>query len=418
MLIDSVKSLVENEEFSWTKITALKERFSPDLTRQIFSEVPLNCRAYALSRGREIIMEGLKVLHEIDSLFPKIEPGHGVGHITRDYVNALRLFSKLETSPEDLMIGFVAGVFHDIGCAMIHRYYESQRVVRHAEVAALMLLEEVFPRMKLQLKEEEKIAIAYAVAAHTHYLKATIVECSDDVKREIIPYRDMDDNGQPVWWVWFPRWVDRLEVSGATFVGRHYLTRWQDHEDYNGKDFFSEVHEKYMLPVLRPREEQLATKSQRMIEHLHMFATSQTNDSPYGKHDFGQMAVLRDSHKEILLKIVAVIQQGGSFSKRQMRDIQKAWILFLGHNIEHSAIGLEAAQKLEHMFWGLDVQTQQHWTAGFLATMREYLKWSDEVVNFLDHLAGNGWSHLNPITPDVYGVICPDRKWVDLIAKI
>lgn len=126
-------------------------------------------------------------------------------------------------------MGLVAGTLHDVGCALVEHYAETQRVVRHAEGGAL-LLQEILPR--LLLSEKQKILICYAVAAHTHYLKPQTV--GEDT---IEPYLDTSE-GEPLWGILFTRWVDRLDCNGAGFVGRHYLTLARAHQDFDGKQFY------------------------------------------------------------------------------------------------------------------------------------------------------------------------------------
>jgi len=50
-----------------------------------------------------------------------------------------------------------------------------------------------------------------------------------------------------------------------------------------------------------------------MIEFLKYFADSQTNDTPYGKHDFGEMSVLRDLYLLRMRRIIAAVLGGSEF---------------------------------------------------------------------------------------------------------
>ena len=59
-----------------------------------------------------------------------LEPGHGPGHFVRDYVNSLRLFKALEADPRHVFIGFCDAALHDIGCAFVPRYQETETVLR------------------------------------------------------------------------------------------------------------------------------------------------------------------------------------------------------------------------------------------------------------------------------------------------
>src|SRR3989339_608091 len=160
-----------------------------------------------------------------------------------DYGKILFLRNSVEKSPLCLLkevsiknkedaIGRALRIIHDICCILIHRYDEKNRAVRHAEIGAL-LIQDILDN--LNVNDSEKKLIAYAIAAHTHYINTEKIECRDGVKRTRYSYVDMV-NQKPFELVYFPRWVDRLDCNGPAFVARHYLTLVKNHEDFKGKN--------------------------------------------------------------------------------------------------------------------------------------------------------------------------------------
>jgi len=412
MSFESFVVLLQDEATAWEEINSLRQNFHPNMA----GNIPVHDRKSAFERGLKIIKCSLEVLSDIKPRIYEIEPGFGVGTIVRDYVNALMLFSELEAKPQDIVVGLVAGTLQRLGLAYVGRYEESSRVVRHPDVTALLWLKVIYPQLRVKMDIEEALAIAYALLAVSHYTKPFEIKCaSDGVTRTTQPFDDLDANGQPVWPVWYVRWLRRLQNSGPVFVGRHYLTRWQDHEDYNGNNFFHDVHSNYMeVGDIRPLSEQFASKNQRMIEHFHMFATSQSNDSIYGKHDYGTMITMRDGFKRDLLKIIQTAQDGGRYSEKEMSVVQLAFTYFLGLNIDHTAKGLEVAMHLDDMNLNLNSSIRQHWTPAFIMTMKKYISWSEKAIAFF-FLHDESWINLGFISSDVRQVIRPDKRWVDLI---
>ncbi|MEK7148151.1 MAG: hypothetical protein AAB758_02535, partial [Patescibacteria group bacterium] len=276
----------KNEATAWNEMQEIRNSFSPDLLK----EIRVSYRTDSVEKATEIVQKTLTAFKDAGYDFSGIEPGHGPGHIMRDYMNSIILFSKLEANPKYILPGFVGGALHDIGCAVIPRYEEDKKAVRHAEAGALLvknLLEE-----NIDLNDAERISIIYSMAAHTHYRGGSEIKCADGETRIVKPYLDLDDTGNPIWSVWFTRWVDRLDCNGPTMIGRHYLTLAEEHKDYDGETHFDIEFAHHMNPLLRPFKEQVDEKGKRnqtMSEHLKMFADSQSNDSPYGKWDYGFM---------------------------------------------------------------------------------------------------------------------------------
>lgn len=338
------------------------------------------------------------------------DAGHGPGHWCRDFIHALRLAHDEEIPVSDVVPGIVGGTLHDMGTLFVDRYADKNRAVRHAEIGALIVRAALMESGPLAQSEID--TCAYAIAAHTHYLKPSEAKCADGVVRKIDQYVDMVAD-RPLLSVYLTRWADRLDCSGPCMVGRHYLTMHRDHTDF-GKDGFYKVSLRdHVRPVQRTDEVIKAGGGQRtMVEHLRMFASSQSNTSPYGKYDFGMMRYLRDEYRASLDHILDRVLHPTDVD---VERVNRAWTLFLGSNIEPSEMGRSAAHDLSRSFATLDPAAQRAWACGFRTTMTEYLGWADRAVSFLNTLPS---SHLRiaKVFPDVRDVIRPNLTWVGMLA--
>jgi hypothetical protein len=265
----------------------------------------------------------------------------------------------------------------------------------------------------IDLNDAEKIAIAHSVAAHTHYRREEDVKCADDVTRKVEPYLELDSDGNPIWSTWFPRWVDRLDCNGPCFMPRHYLTLAEEHKDFDGQVHFYVKFEHHMKPLLRPMPEQVdgsGNRNQTMSEHLAMFAGSQTNNSPYGKHDFGAMVELRDSYRARLERIINSTQTHTTIIGEQEARLRKDWVKFLGANIEPSVLGQATAKTLDSMFAQLPDTSRTAWLNAFATTMGEYLEWAGEKLKQLDALSFQDVYSIPTVTDNVKEVLEPVVK--------
>lgn len=352
-----LKKALENQITGWKTIEELK--------KIDFLKLRLEVKAGSLmevfERSAESVRQILGELVTGGMSFSNADPGHGLGHFVRDYLNAMRLAARLNADPRDIFIGILGGTFHDIGCSFMGRYDEPKRLIRHAEAAAL-LLEQVFALNDCGLNRAEQLLVEYGVAAHTHYLTE--------------PYRDEED-GKPILTVWFPRWVDRLDCNGPTFVGRHYLTLTEPHKDFSGDGYFEIKFANYLRPLLRSAEEIKADDgSMTMLEYLYVRATSQTNASPYGKHDYGAMVEMRDRQTARMNRI---IDARTSAFEGDEKTILRDWDLFLTKNIEPTEGGAKAVEALSQTFPELPKATRSAWTGCFSAALSEYYAWEAEV---------------------------------------
>lgn len=386
--------LVQDNEENWKAIKVL--RATP--ATEYLKEVQVDSREVAFKRGVQALQMIFIKLHDAGVRFRMTDPGHGPGHMARDAANAVSLLSKIEADPRHIFIGLMAGVLHDVGCALVDRYADKTRAIRHAEVGAI-LIDNVLclNHSTIELSQAERQLICYAIAAHTHYLKPVDVPCSDGQVRTIEPYVDLDKDGKPLYFVWFPRWIDRLDCVGPGFVARHYLTLAKPHADYAGeKGFVDTSFEKDMTPKF---QEECGQRT--MLDHLRMFSNSQTNDSPYGKWDYGRMIELRDRAKNKTDEAIHAVRYSSTIilSGEDVEEISAGWHRFLAEKIEPTGKGAAAADELQIMFENLPLETKQAWCNGFRVIMQQYKEWKNEVL-----LAGvNSWflisCHLELIIP-------------------
>jgi len=366
-------------------------------------------RRWAVDRAIKAVWAILvKVLMHGD--VEEVEAAHGIGHWTRDFAHMLRL-AQDAIVPEDVIVpALVGGTLHDIGSVFVDRYAEKNRAVRHAEAGALVVRAAALETGALT--EAEADLVAYVIAAHTHYLQPQEVKCADGVVRTVRPYTDMFD-GKPVEEVWLARWADRLDVNGPCFPARHYLTLVRDHYDYGTEGFYKTSFTETMRPLLRTGEAIKAAGGQRtMLEHLKMFASSQTSESVYGKHDAGVMLTLRDAYREQLEHIIHSVAHPTDVD---IARVLKAWTVFLGANIEPTVKGRMAAHNLALGFRKLEPDIQRAWACGFRTIMTEYLGWADRMLVFLDGRPAESL-RITGNFEDIRNVIRPDRAWVKVLA--
>ena len=382
MLITNVKETLANcEAECWQYVQELRKINFRGCVKGV--RKPANA-IEATIQGATVALEIIDRLGEQGLDFETADPGHGVGHFARDYVHALMLFSRLAADPSDAFIGFVAGVCHDLGCCVVPRYAEANHAVRHAEACALVL-RQLFDANPCGLNEAEQRLVEYSVASHTHYLRPANLTCADGEKRLVEPWLDADDNS-PFWPVWFTRWVDRLDTNGPFFPGRHFLTLYKVHEDFDGKSHFSVEFSAHMRPLLRTKEER-GNDAQTMLEHMEMFVQSQNSDSPYGKHDYGEMQVLRDGQSDDLKRIIQCVlamtderhHVGYALSPSGGISLLNDWF---AKCVEPSRKGREVARALLGQLLREDKKTTLSWLFAFLRAMELSEGWSRRVLNW------------------------------------
>lgn len=375
------ESIVANEATAWIEVRRLRSIFETR-HQELFQGLVIATREEAIGKGFSTVS---KVLNAIENCLDLrgIDPGHGLGHLGVDYLHALVLAGDIDADPGQIYVGFVGAVLHDIlGCSIVPRYAESQRVIRHAEAGGLLFMEIA---KEIGISENEAVLVFYAIAAHTHYLKPVMVKCQDGIEREIRPYTDTVDD-LPIMSIWMTRWTDRLDVNGPRFVGRHFLTMAEQHEDYSstGK-FYTVKFADHMRSLLRSLEKiKEAGGAMTMREHLNMFATSQNNQGPYGRFDCGEMAEIRDDYKKRLFRII------DSFDDQISQDdglfIVLEWTKWLSEKIEPSEAGRTAAVKIQKMFLELPDDIRFSWYNVMKVTLYEYEGWGKDMRRRISRL--------------------------------
>ncbi len=355
---------------------------------QDIGAVGVRSRREALLHGLAAIRMALLPFKDWDAFRDRTEAGHGIGHLLRDFYHAVRLTCRLDADPRQLYVGLVGGTLHDIGCAFVRRYEEAGRIVRHAEAGALFVDETLNSGEAAErVPEEARRLICYAVAAHTHYLKPMAVRTADGREKAIQPYPDLGSDGSPVLNVWMTRWCDRLDCNGPAFVGRHFLTLLHDHSDFDGQNqnFYTVRFAEHLRPIIRTPEEIKADGGRRtMLEHLKMFADSQTNASPYGRHDRGEMSVLRDRYRSELERVIQAVREvpdsyrPDEFAEPLVRD-------WLGR-VEPGELGVRTADQLIARLREIEPDWRRAWLYGLEYARYRYEEWADVARDFVDGL--------------------------------
>ena len=84
MKINDIKQYLDNEQESWNDISVLRESFQPAL----FDKVNVASKLHARERAVDTIQNVLTICKESGLKYSNMDPGHGVGHLVRYYVNA------------------------------------------------------------------------------------------------------------------------------------------------------------------------------------------------------------------------------------------------------------------------------------------------------------------------------------------
>lgn len=401
--IQQLRANVEGNDFVWASNSTF------DLLALSPEEV--------LQAAQEKFAQILGLLDSYGFDFDSFDPGHGRGHIVRDYINGAHLaLDSRDVSPPELYVGLLAGFLHDIGCGVLYRYDEPNRAVRHAEAGALLILE-LSKEAPLLFEIGEQIPLAYAIAAHTHYLKSSEVLCTDGVTRQVTPYVDTYSHSGPVLHVWLPRWIDRLDLCGPSIIGRHFLTLGRDHHDYSAQHGFTPVKfQAAMRPLLRsPEEIAKDPLGSTMLEHVRMLVNSQTSDSPYGKFDSPAMIGLRDFNVGLTRPILDMVSSDSILSRLEdgmniVRQTFVVWEDVLGTIIEPSRMGRQNAHDLCAQLLTLEPSTQAVWHRIFQVFLGRYSMWADAATSAIwngeEALPGYSFrGKLPPLTDDVLALI-------------
>ncbi len=156
-----------------------------------------------------------------------------------------------------------------------------------------------------------------------------------------------------------------------------------------------------------------------MPEHMRMFADSQTESSPYGRHDRGRMVHLRDKQRAACYRILDSLRHPLDAKDPQTTaPVTEAWHRFLATNIEPSPQGRVAAGEFNEKFANLDEASRGAWLSAFRKIFVEYEAWATETLAFLGQLPDAEMYLGSGLFPfDVIGLIRPNPSWTTLLAK-
>ncbi|MBP9827597.1 hypothetical protein KBC55_00395 [Patescibacteria group bacterium] len=363
-----------------------------------------------LQEAMQAVDRCVAVLHRWGFETHSMDAGHGMGHIVRDYTMALILAPSMECSNVARFAVVLAGTFHDIGCALQGRYEDGERAVRHAEAGAY-LMQLVFTEAGIDPLVSELAVLG--IVGHTHYPRPMKVVCKDGVEREVKPFVDLHPDGSPVMSIWGPRWVDRCDLNGPTFIGRHVLTLTNVRKDFDGDGFYAIDPAEHFRPIMRTADEIKAAGGARtMLEHIELYRGSQSNASLYGKFDSPFMQSIRDERASCLSHIMAAVLTGDA-----PHDIEATLVRFesfLATNIEPDPdLGRPAARKIMAAFRELPEHTKERWAAGFEATMAEYHVYHEQMIELLagSKISQGPSDEFRILGYSVLSVLTPHRSW-------
>lgn len=227
------------------------------------------------------------------------EPGHDLGHSSRD---ALAVAALIGTDPvintahqNDVVAGFLAGIYHDIGNSIWPRYEDTKWECGHAEIGAWRFYE----RTDGLLPPHIRLLVAYNIACHTHMLNP--VDIAKPAGGHRMPWTDHLSYNieRPIRvGVWVTRFADRLDTNGVTLFARHIPASIMG-SFYGGRDFtageFYELNGEALTAMLMPEVKVIETskgaKSPTTLQHISNFANSNFRNpttnlpSAYSQHD-------------------------------------------------------------------------------------------------------------------------------------
>jgi hypothetical protein len=161
----------------------------------------------------------------MDQLFRKTLPfinalpaAHSKGHVVRDLINLTVILHDPETASYDdveILVGILAGVFHDIGNSVIDRDEEHKRLTLHAEVGAW-----VFGKLAANIVPPNIFKLTqFAMTAHTNFVTSR-EKTINGATVKLQPYDTNIINGNKVS-ITLARTTDRSDlINGAVYPVR------------------------------------------------------------------------------------------------------------------------------------------------------------------------------------------------------
>lgn len=232
----------------------------------------------------------LSIREQFDPYVSQMPPGHDKGHFSRDLLTSIVLYDDLKdkvTYKSEVVAGFFAGSFHDIGTSIIPRYQDNKYGAGHGETGAYLF----WQISQGVLGENTRKLISYSIAAHTHYLKPIEVTLPAGYKKDT--YWDetwLDENNKLIGVApQITRRADRSDTNGVTLLFRHIISRMdsiqEGGQDLSGEDWVDLNHEA-LLQTLNPILRDPIKNPPTCIEHIFRFAKSNDGKTPYSQKDY------------------------------------------------------------------------------------------------------------------------------------
>jgi hypothetical protein len=234
------------------------------------------------------------VLNRLNSAFSafidQMPPGHDRGHLSRDLLASLYLYHSTKNNikyQSDAAAGLFAGIYHDIGTAIIPRYKDNQFGAGHAETSSYLFWQ---VSEGLIGKNTRKL-VCYAIAAHTHYLNDIHTNTPPSYTRQV--YWDnlrQDDDGKLIGAaVHLARRSDRTDTNGVNLIFRH-INAHMDALQSGGQEFHGDqwvdINRDSLVKVLTPIIRDNPAKPLTTLEHVSNFAKSNNGQTPYSEKDY------------------------------------------------------------------------------------------------------------------------------------
>lgn len=230
--IEAVKEILESVEgdlLVFNEIESLRQEVEPiegwlktkELAYQEIDNLPDDLLRQLLEKSKPFI----------DAL----PAGHSKGHLLRDAIHLSSILQDpkhQETDRVELLSGVLAGVFHDIGNAVVDRYHDSVRLAPHAEVGANTFRELAKGILPPNLSKLTELAIA----GHTDYQNPEEVTRGNQTITRT-PYEDEIIDGNKVS-MWITRQTDRLDGRDISWIVRKILVNYKPIEDFSWETGF------------------------------------------------------------------------------------------------------------------------------------------------------------------------------------
>ncbi len=353
----------------------------------------LNTCHEADKRKMETNSETLENLFtRFENLIANTSPGHDVNHIRRDSLHGLAFatgdsFVKNGFSQSDINACVLGSIYHDIGNSVVRRYEDTKYINGHAEVGAYIF----FQNSGDLLEENLKKLTAYAIAAHTHYLKPiSVKEPFDPKKNERQPYwydifYPNDDNKPCGLAPIITRFSDRLENNGNILVARTFAAYADAAEtggyDLEGKEGFFEINREKLRTLFSPEVREGKNTPPTILEHALMYAGSNFGNSHYSKDDhmfplIRELMTIKTMQVDKLVKIVTSGVDTMNYSELPAEAIIKDTL----RQVSGSKNFLRSWNVLAMVWEELNPETQLKWKNGFKYIQESYPDWLEAVA--------------------------------------